>query len=97
MHYTEFSPHKDLRPYIDCYWQVAGDNIIEQQERILPDGRVDIIINLGDDYRFYLDHFTNHQGLSLQDIVRECGYYGHSHLTHATKKYTGLLPSRLIR
>ena len=32
---------------------------------------------------------------SLLDIAFECGYYDHSHLTNAIKRYTGFLPSEL--
>lgn len=32
---------------------------------------------------------------SLSDIAFECGYYDHSHLTHAIKRNTGLSPSQL--
>ena len=35
------------------------------------------------------------QNRSLLDIAFECGYYDHSHLTNAIKRYTGLLPSDL--
>ncbi|BAV08844.1 AraC-type DNA-binding protein [Filimonas lacunae] len=46
--YTEYLPHIALRPYIDAYWKVAtGSNITSVTSRILPDGAVDIICNLG--------------------------------------------------
>lgn len=49
MAYTEYRPHPALAPYIDAYWQVIGDNMPMAVETILPDGCVDIIMNLGDD------------------------------------------------
>lgn len=49
MTYTEYRPHLALAPYIDAYWQVIGDNMPMAVETILPDGCVDIIMNLGDD------------------------------------------------
>ena len=50
MHYTRYSPAPRLMPYIDCYWHVRGQGAAAQQERILPDGCVDIIINIGENF-----------------------------------------------
>jgi len=49
MSYQQFSPHAELAPYIDAYWQVTGDGIMSATQRIMPDGCVDIIVNLGAD------------------------------------------------
>ncbi len=49
MRYTEFAPHPTLAPYIDAYWTAAGDGTGMQMEKILPDGCIDIIFNLGPD------------------------------------------------
>lgn len=44
MSYQQYKPHPALHPYIDAYWTVrAGKNT----SRILPDGCVDLICNLG--------------------------------------------------
>ncbi len=51
MPYQQFEPHLALRPYIDAYWTVTGNNPEPVSQRILPDGCVDIILNLGDDLR----------------------------------------------
>ncbi len=51
MSYHQFSPHSNLVNYIDAFWIVEG---VEQQTiktNILPDGCVDLIFNLGDDYK----------------------------------------------
>lgn len=50
MQYREFSPHSDLRLYIDAYWKVVNDDVLPGYGRILPDGCVDLIINLGEDF-----------------------------------------------
>ena len=47
MAYTEYHPHPALAPYIDAYWKVTGDNMPLATQTILPDGCVDIIMNLG--------------------------------------------------
>ncbi|MDR6808539.1 AraC-like DNA-binding protein [Dyadobacter sp. BE34] len=49
MAYIEYHPHPALAPYIDAYWKVTGDNMPLAAQTILPDGCVDIIMNLGED------------------------------------------------
>jgi len=49
MQYTEFAPHPALAPYIDAYWTAAGEVKGIQTEKILPDGCIDIILNIGPD------------------------------------------------
>jgi AraC-like DNA-binding protein len=48
---TEYKPHNQLASFIDAYWDVScekgGTSSIS---KVLPDGCVDIIINLGEDY-----------------------------------------------
>jgi AraC-like DNA-binding protein len=51
MKYKQFHPHPALTPYIDAYWTVHGSMPQPRLEKILPDGCVDIIFNLGDDCR----------------------------------------------
>lgn len=50
MSYREYIPHIALQPYIDAYWAVENNSNAPISGRILPDGCVDIIINLGADY-----------------------------------------------
>jgi AraC-like DNA-binding protein len=50
MSYREYTPHIALQPYIDAYWTMENKGNTPVSARILPDGCVDIIINLGDDY-----------------------------------------------
>ena|SRR5688572_17624546 len=49
MIYNQFAPHPDLVDYIDAYWTVTSDRNEPVVEKILPDGCVDIIFNLGED------------------------------------------------
>jgi AraC-like DNA-binding protein len=49
MQYTEFTPHPALAPYIDAYWTAAGDSTGMKSEKILPDGCIDFIFNIGPD------------------------------------------------
>ena len=50
MSYQEFPPHPGLQPYIDAYWVMKSDRPSATTERIYPDGCIDIILNLGDDF-----------------------------------------------
>jgi AraC-like DNA-binding protein len=48
MLYKELSPAPALRPYVRCYWTLSADATGDASpQRVLPDGCVEIIINLG--------------------------------------------------
>lgn len=49
MLYTTITPHPLLAPYIDAYWSVQSAGPVVSVGKILPDGCVDIIFNLGED------------------------------------------------
>ncbi len=49
MIYRQYGPHADLTNYIDAYWTAKGDKKELTSEKILPDGCVDLILNLGED------------------------------------------------
>jgi len=49
MIYQQFEPHPALAPYIDAYWTATGDKSGSGREKILPDGCIDILFNLGED------------------------------------------------
>ncbi|MBN9379132.1 MAG: AraC family transcriptional regulator [Chitinophagaceae bacterium] len=49
MQYITTPPHPALTPYIDAYWSVNGAGHGTVTNRILPDGCVDIIFNVGED------------------------------------------------
>lgn len=48
MIYKQIKPHHALADHIDAFWTASSDGK-EAAEKILPDGCVDIILNLGDD------------------------------------------------
>ncbi len=56
MQYLEVTPHPTLSNYVDAYWTAGGSSTQHSIEKILPDGCVDIIFNLGDDC--YTDNGT---------------------------------------
>jgi AraC-like DNA-binding protein len=49
MQYKEVTPHPTLSNYVDAYWTATGSSTKHSIEKILPDGCVDIIFNLGND------------------------------------------------
>ena len=62
MHYRELTPTPALRPYVRCYWTLralATDGATPQ--RVLPDGCVEIVINLG-------SHFLRHDESGRTEI-----------------------------
>ena len=49
MNYKETKPHPALGDYIDAFWITTNNENSPISEKILPDGCVDIILNLGED------------------------------------------------
>ncbi|MGY0036615.1 DUF6597 domain-containing transcriptional factor [Pedobacter sp. NJ-S-72] len=47
MIYTELPVHQSLTGYIDAYWTIRHVGCGSKEQRILPDGCIDIIFNLG--------------------------------------------------
>jgi len=56
MKYSEATPHPALSKYVDAYWTATGNSKTFTVEKILPDGCVDIIFNVGNDC--YTDNGT---------------------------------------
>lgn len=49
MQYAEFAPCHELVPYVHCVWTLNDAAVAERPaERIVPDGRMEIVFNLGD-------------------------------------------------
>jgi AraC-like DNA-binding protein len=56
MHYQEIQPGGELSKFIECYWTLEDDQpeVTGTPESILPDGCIELILNLG-------DHFNEHR------------------------------------
>ena len=51
MEYHELSPTSALRPYVRCYWTLrATVDLGAAPQRVLPDGCVEMVINLGAEF-----------------------------------------------
>jgi len=50
MHYREYPPSSDLAPFVRCFWTLFGTPPRGATERLLPDGRSEIAIHLGDPF-----------------------------------------------
>ncbi len=48
MKYKKVKPCKELEPYIHFYWELKGNEVERQWERVFPDGCAGIVMNLGD-------------------------------------------------
>lgn len=47
--YREHEPAPLLRPYVECYWTIRGEPAGGvRRDRVLPDGCMDVLFNLGD-------------------------------------------------
>jgi len=46
--YKKTKPHQGLEPFIHFYWELKGNPLGRQRERVFPDGCAGIIMNLGD-------------------------------------------------
>jgi len=47
MKYKKIKPYKELEPYIHFYWELIGNEVEKQWERVFPDGCAGILMNLG--------------------------------------------------
>lgn len=62
MKFTEHKPHNQLASYIDAYWDITCDEGGTSILKVLPDGCLDIIINLGDDFHTDYDDLVLKSG-----------------------------------
>jgi hypothetical protein len=62
MGYKQYKPHPSLAPYIDAYWKVTNTKVQPVVNRIMPDGCVDIIINIGENFCAENDGFVLKNG-----------------------------------
>jgi len=61
MFYQETQPEGVLATYIDAYWVASSTQNKTTEEKILPDGCVDIILNAGTDCRVESENFVMKQ------------------------------------
>ncbi len=50
MHYSEHPAPPDLAPFVRCFWTLTGDLPAGSVERVLPDGRQELIVHMGDPF-----------------------------------------------
>jgi AraC-like DNA-binding protein len=62
MNFAALKPHALLSAYIDTYWDVTCKEGGITADRVTPDGCVDIIINLGEDYPIDTEQVTLKSG-----------------------------------
>ena len=47
MKYKKIKPHNELERFIHFYWELKGNELKSQRERVFPDGCTGIVMNLG--------------------------------------------------
>ncbi|MBB6239574.1 hypothetical protein HDC90_004232 [Pedobacter sp. AK013] len=47
MKYKKIKPNKELEPFIHFYWELKGNELESQWERVFPDGCAGVLMNLG--------------------------------------------------
>jgi hypothetical protein len=62
MTYNKFLPHPELTNHIDAFWTAKGNGKELVTEKILPDGYVDLIFNLGHGCKTDNDKFAMQNG-----------------------------------
>lgn len=56
MFYQEYRPSAPLAPYVQCYWTLrAPANPFPATERLIPDGRIELIFSFAGPYRRHLE------------------------------------------
>ena len=58
--YRTYIPRPPLADFVDLYWLYEGYNLPHAKERVLPDGSMQLVINLRDDTLPVYDR-QNHQ------------------------------------
>jgi AraC-like DNA-binding protein len=48
--YREILPDPRLQPYVKCFWCLLGTNPDPEPERVLPDGRCELVLHCGDPF-----------------------------------------------
>ena len=85
MDYREIAPAPALRPYVRCYWTLAAvATSAAPTQRVLPDGCVEMVVNLGDPF---LRHDTE-GGTELQPRLLLVG---------PTTRHMSIAPTGCIR
>src|SRR5215471_11698787 len=50
MDYREYPPAPDLAEFVRCFWSLTGTAAPGAAERVLPDGRLELVVHLGDPF-----------------------------------------------
>lgn len=74
MYFRTYTPTPPLSDFIDEFWYYEGDETPHSKERILPDGKMQLLINLREDRLRVYDGERPHLFESLRGIAL-CGVY----------------------
>src|SRR5262249_6047616 len=54
MKYREISPNAAAARYVKCYWILEDDSPSSEAQRIVPDGRSELVLNFGKPFEGYI-------------------------------------------
>lgn len=60
MHYQLYLPNPSLSSLIKCYWSLEGGELPGTQQRIFPDGCIELVFHYGDLFQKYHPNGTTH-------------------------------------
>ncbi len=65
--YREYAPCARLRPYVACYWSLSADQPQATRDRILPDGKLELVFHHAQPFRRVTggDRLVDQPGLLL--------------------------------
>ena len=53
MHYQEFAPSAAAASFVKCYWYLEDPSLSQEAQRIVPDGRPELILNFGQPFQSF--------------------------------------------
>ncbi|TXJ23137.1 MAG: AraC family transcriptional regulator [Chitinophagaceae bacterium] len=66
MHYRLYTPDSSLSSFIKCYWSLEGEELPGTQQRIFPDGCIELVFHYGNLFqKYYPDGTSNFQPRSF--------------------------------
>jgi AraC-like DNA-binding protein len=105
MRYREIKPAGAVGRFVKCYWTLEHDASVSAPQRVVPDGRCELILNLGQPYQsrtergwkaqprcFFMGQITGPLVLRASGAARMFGIRFHS---HTAGRFLGVLMPEL--
>jgi AraC-like DNA-binding protein len=86
-------PGPPLDLFVENFWSVMQHPSPWTKERILPDGGLEMIFNLGEPQRL---HIVQAAGVDWAEVAYGCGYHDQSHFVYEFVHFTQLTPTEYL-